>query len=932
MLHFDHPGSSSFVGRSSELVLLRSELEAARAGAPRVVLVEGAAGIGKTAIIDHLLAAEVDLTVLRAGGERWEAFVAFGVIDQLMGSTSFSRAQLLADRAHSLPIEEPVRVGRRVLRTIDRLQARSTVVLVVDDAQWADLESLRTLLFVTRRLVDVRVLTLLGRRSDDSHHLPEGLRRLAGGRTGSTLQMRALPAADIPGLAKLHGVPNLSLRVARRLYEHAAGNPRHIGTLLSEVPKERWTSWQPVLPAPSSFAAEVAQRLAACSPPTRRIVESAAVLGGSVPLSDLADIADLSDVVPVLDEAVELDLLRLSDDDSGRRRVTFTQPLVRAAVYGCLGPARLVALHRAAARVVDDDAVAMHHRAKATTSPDPDLLAEFIVFARDRAARGDWATVTSALFEAARLAGGRAERERLLLRAVDAMVDAGDVRSAEEFAHRLGGFRPDAMRGATLGHLAVLRGRLGEAERLLLAAWESADRAEDAEVAAQVCRRLALHAAGRLRGTEVVDWSRRAIELAPHGDPTTIEARALLGLGLGLQGDLDHGRKSCESMLAELSDRDLPSAERLGFATGWLRLVDDDAVGARAILGSIGAADPGGPAREAAWSGVLLAQTHFALGAWDDATAEAARAVSLLEESGVEWLRPFAHLAAILVPAARGAWSVAEEHARSAHANPGDYELMQVTSSLAEAHLAYARADHDGVLRALSPIVTMPCRDGVDEPGFWPWQDLYGDALVTVGRLDEAEVLVAEHEEKAMSRRRRSMVARLARVRGRLEAARGDVAAASDTFRRGLADLARLQLPFQRALMEFSYGQVLRRAGRRRAAAEQLHGASDRFSRMMATPYLERCDRELAACGLAPAKRSSFDPSRLTAQEWAVARLVATGTGNRQVASELFISIKTVQFHLTNIYAKLNIGSRTELAAQFRAADEAESAYFFTAR
>jgi len=125
-------------------------------------------------------------------------------------------------------------------------------------------------------------------------------------------------------------------------------------------------------------------------------------------------------------------------------------------------------------------------------------------------------------------------------------------------------------------------------------------------------------------------------------------------------------------------------------------------------------------------------------------------------------------------------------------------------------------------------------------------------------------------------------------------------------------------LPFQRALVELVHGQVLRRAGHRRAAAERLSAARERLAGLRARPYLERCEQELAACGLAPAKRSAFDPSRLTAQELAVARLVAVGMSNRQVASELFISIKTVQFHLTHIYAKLGVGSRAELAAQFR--------------
>jgi DNA-binding NarL/FixJ family response regulator len=127
-----------------------------------------------------------------------------------------------------------------------------------------------------------------------------------------------------------------------------------------------------------------------------------------------------------------------------------------------------------------------------------------------------------------------------------------------------------------------------------------------------------------------------------------------------------------------------------------------------------------------------------------------------------------------------------------------------------------------------------------------------------------------------------------------------------------------LALPFQRALLELAYGQTLRRGGQRRAAAERLAAARERLVGVGARPYVQRCERELGACGLAPAKRSAFDPSRLTAQESEVARLVAGGMSNRQVASELFVSVKTVQFHLTHIYSKVGVGSRAELAARLR--------------
>jgi len=243
---------------------------------------------------------------------------------------------------------------------------------------------------------------------------------------------------------------------------------------------------------------------------------------------------------------------------------------------------------------------------------------------------------------------------------------------------------------------------------------------------------------------------------------------------------------------------------------------------------------------------------------------------------------------------------------------------MTVAGSLGRAQLAAAQGEPEAVLRALEPVRAIDPRDGLDEPGFWPWQDLYADALVSLGRLEEADTFLAPHERLAALRGRQSSIAMLARVRGRLEAAAGRPEAAEAAFRRALQAVEQVPLPFCRALIHLAFGQVLRRQGHRRAAAEQLQAAHDRLAVLRAEPYLERCDRELSACGLTPAKRHDLDPSALTAQELAVARLVAAGMSNRQVAAELFVSIKTVQFHLTHIYAKLHLNSRTGLAAHLR--------------
>ncbi len=908
-----------FVGRHSEIAVLRAELATVRAGRPRLVLVEGPAGIGKSAVLDRFLSEESELTVLRATGEQWEAFVAFGVVDQLMRTAGVSNSRLLVCRDLSLPAEEPVGVGARILEVLEDLEQKAPVVIVIDDAHWADVDSLRALLFVVRRLVGERVLTLLAQRSEAAARLPEGLRRMAAGRTGTTIRLPALPAEEITSLATALGVQRLSARVARQLHAHTEGNPLYITTLLSEMPEERWRTWEPVLPAPGAFAMRVVGRLDACGPAARRLVEAAAVLGGTTSLATAAALAEVAHAVEALDEAVDLNLLQLRDD-TGVRGVTFSHPLVQAAVYEQLGPARRVRLHSGAAGLVDDEASALRHRVMAVTPPDPELVTDLDAFARRQSAVGAWAGAAWALVEGSRLSPDRRHREQRLLRAVDAMAGAGDLIQAETFAREAVAFAPGPLRNAALGYLAVLRGQPVEAERLLRAAWDHSDDAGDASLRAMVAQRWALHAIGRLRGSDVVDWAQRALDLASPADPVRVEAQALLGQGLGWQGRLQEGLAAYDEILDGFTDDQTgPPLERVHMARGWLLLVADDVVGAHQLLAQTApAAVHNGHVRIAVWSYVWLARAGFALGAWDEAAADAERAVSLLEESGHGWLRQLARFAAVTVPAARGEWAAAEEHARAAVARPGDYELMIVAAGLARAQVPAAKGDHEGVLRALEPVAALTEREGVDEPGFWPWQDLYGDALVGAGRLDDAEAFLPPHEELAAARGRGAMIAGLARVRGRLEAARGRLPEAETAFRRALLELEPLALPFQHALVELAYGQVLRRAGQRRAAAERLSAARERLAGLRARPYLERCERELAASGLAPAKRSSFDPSRLTAQELAVARLVAVGMSNRQVASELFVSIKTVQFHLTHIYAKLGVGSRAELAAQFR--------------
>ena len=220
------------------------------------------------------------------------------------------------------------------------------------------------------------------------------------------------------------------------------------------------------------------------------------------------------------------------------------------------------------------------------------------------------------------------------------------------------------------------------------------------------------------------------------------------------------------------------------------------------------------------------------------------------------------------------------------------------------------------MVAALDPVRRFPALDAVDEPGFWPWQDLYADALVSVGRVTEADAFLVPHEQLAQQRGRRSAIGRLARARGRVEAAAGRPDDALKAFTMALEAVENLRMPFEQARIELAAGSFLRRVGQRRRAADLLAAAHRHFAGLGAEPYLERCAIELDASGLAPTKRNGRDRAGLTSQELVVARLAALGRSNREIADELVVSIKTIEYHLRNAFGKLAVTSRRQLPSR----------------
>ena len=905
-----------FVGRQAELGMLRARFDEVRAGEPRVVLVEGQPGIGKTALLRQFVAETGEARVLRASAAQEESLLPFGVAEQLAGSARVplpAELATLGRRSERSP--EPIAIGGALVELLGSLQRGGPVVMVVDDVQWADRPTLLALLFALRRLHADRVLALIAGREEAKTHIPEGLLRLFGDERGTTIRLHGLDVTELQVLGATLTSRSLPQQLAEHLREHTGGSPLHVRSLLEELPLERLgQASDALLPSPRSFSAQVLRRLADCSPEARQLVAAASILGLQCPLGLARRLAEIEDPLTALEGATSARLLETRNAE-GERDIAFPHALVRAAVYHDLGPARRAALHQRAAELVEEEAGSLQHRAAAASEQDETLAADLAGYAGREARRGAWARAAAAMLRASRLTPVRQQRELRLLEGVDCLIIGGDVRAASTFGDQVEAVGDGPFRRYVQGRLAFHSGRASDGEDLLLGAWNVCDPATDRELAAMIALEIGLVLLRRARGERLVTWGRRGTAVAA-GMPLAKAPLLHVAYGLAHAGRADEGLAEVAFLPDGPSITDMDDVFTV-CARCFLRLVTDDLDRARvdARVVEAGAARFG-PLYMRLAGLALQSIAEYRMGAWDDAILHAELAASLGEDGGQMWFLTYMHHAAVSPLAGRGLWDAAERHADAVlrHARVVNDETACADASMVRAEIGAAQGDPEAVVRVLQDIVAMPAREGIDEPGArWPWQDLYADALVSLGRLDEAEAVLVSFEELAADRERHSALTNAARVRGNLEAARGHLEAAEFAYLAGLDHADGVSIPFDRARIEAAYGLLLRRMGRRREAVTRLTAARDGLARLEARPYLERCERELAACGVVRERTRGPDRSRLTPQELSVARLVAAGMSNPKVAAELFVSINTVEFHLKNVYGKLGIRSRDQL-------------------
>ena len=905
-----------------------------------IVVVSSADGGGKSHLVDSVLAELTGVAAVLVRALPWEKdarwVVAARVLERLPdpGPDQLGRSSHGGQTGQTgqSPVAGPENTieadgaGTEVL--IDAL-ARAFVgagpgaFVVIDDAEYADPDSLRVLasaLEATGRASVLLVLTLGSPAQGPSAELCANLAR-------ETLRLGALDQSEIRALVASRTGREPSAAAARRLLDYTGGEAGAVSTVADQAPDEWWVSPFSVPPLPASVERQTSAVMAEMDPAHRAVVQAAAVLSPPVTFESLTSLVaartgttpDEKLIAAALDVAHAADLARV-DLVPGAAGVRFRSPLLRTAVLSGIAPSDLLDLHHRAGHVAeaaDDLDAALDHRASASTGPDQDLSDTLRARAREHARAGRWSASGHAYLTASALTPDPGSARKLHIDGIDALLNAGRISESRALSHSLERVRQDPRRDAVLGSLALHLGHAREAEVQLgraLGAHDSgspdAPRPPDGtDVSLALAQKFVVHSLCEWRPDHIRRWAGIVTGSEMPDRPEIEEARAIDLLGRAIEGGPD-ATPAVEERLVGLAPA---VAQRFEMASGWIALARDDLETARRHLGSaVPTADVSGSARISLWAQAWLARTLVLRGQWDDALRVVDTAARRVDDLELDLLAPVVHWSGAVIRSMRGDHLGAAAHLRHLTTSNDAYPVQIIPSAMARMQVAAASGDYTSVRLAAEPVVELSRRLDIDQPGFWPWQDLYAHALVLVGRLDEAEELVGTAEARAEEQNHRSTLARLGAVRARVAAVRGDVDECNRIFRRSLEHLDGLAMPYYSARMHFGYGQTLRRAGRRREAHLALGTARDIYEQLGARAYVERCDRERRAGGVDVARTGGN--STLTPQERAVAVLVADGRTNAQAAEELFLSVKTVQYHLTRIYSKLGVSGRTELA------------------
>lgn len=894
----------SLVGRSSELGVLETALDDARFGRPRLVAVSGPEGIGKTALLRRFALGFPECAFVWVTAQEPDVRMGWSVLSRLLAvvRSQFGVLTECANKAVNAG-SDPAQLGTLLAQLFVSLgaEAGQTLVIVLDNAHWVDPLSANAVIAALRHLEQVRFLTLLGVRagSDAWASLPSDDDRVI------RLGLRGLTSAGVAALAGNMGTP-IGPWAARRLARHTAGNPLDVSALIEEVDQEVLAWGRGLLPAPRAVSAVLASALASCSAPAQALVGVVAVLGCPACLHDVATLAGDDSPLPAIQEAVQAGILKELAGTS-RPSVAFVQPLFAVAAYYQLSLACRSELHSRAIALSTGNAALAHRVVLAQVSGcevRATLATELAEMARSELEQGLLGPAATHYEMAADACGRCEERNGYLIAAGRARLDAGDAAGAEA---RLAETRliPETVSPVLLGRLSLLGGYAGDARQNLEVAWAQGRRRDDYLATGKAASVLAVLAVHCGYPAEEARWFGEASE---DGCEATKQLSAFIHyFALAIAGRTNEG-------LSLLNGSDMSSSGDPGLvlARGSLELFSDHFSTAQAYLDALISRRAKRGAHDQLRTHCLafLAEAEYRVGAWDGAIAHAQEGALACEEAGRRWHAALTHAVAVRPLIARGDLKTATLHVAAANeiATRRPAALVVTAASRALAALEAARGNHAAALAALDAAESA---SGIVDPGVFGDGDARTMALLSLGRLGEAEEALCDLEAKAGTLSRRSALAQAARARARLEFARGDLTAVAVNLARAASYLDDLNMPFEDALLCLANGEALTADTRLVEAASEFERARRILTSLRAAPLLETCRGWLKS--LASLRASGSAHAGLTPAEARVAQLAVAGLTNSEIAAQLYLNIKTVECHLGHTYAKLGISRRTQL-------------------
>jgi DNA-binding CsgD family transcriptional regulator len=794
--------------------------------------------------------------------------------------------------------ETDVRVDDRALavavRDVLQLLATQTPVLVaIDDVQWLDSASSSALAFALRRVGNSRVLVLLARREagDGSSDLEHAL----GAARVERVPVGALSAGALHRLLVDRLGRPFPRQTLLRIHERSGGNPFY-ALELARVLGADGDPHEP-FPVPETLEELVRARLAGLPVETRDALGLVSALGA--PGESLLLRAGIAPAA--LEPAFAARVVEREGET-----IRFTHPLLSSALYPEPGEKRRE-IHGRIAQATDDPVVRARHLALSIYRPDAVIAAAVDDAARRAADRGAFAVAAELAEQALRLTSAHGtECDQRRLAAARAECAAGEWPRAKALLEDLlAGRATNSLRAEALVLLASLEG-LGRGVSLL----EEAMREAQSQPALQSVIQCQLAWTSRFaKGYDAaLQHARAAFELADElGDDAlrvpALAALTFLGVAVGDPQAHAHATRAHEIAI-ESGDPQLVWRARLALCG----VVDDDA--ARVLLESVYEDARERDERVAAEALHSLAWVELWAQRWDVAAEYAERAYDLMTQYGLEV--PSAHLPISMVAAHRGELELARAHSerslRLAEEQVGSHTPVHLGTL---GFVAAQAGDRQTAARWFAEAEAVTTRLGWRDAGRRWWVGDQIEALLELEQVDEAERVLDSWERERREDDERAL-AHITRSRGLVEAARGNLRQAIALLEQAVVQHGAAGDRFGRGRALLGLGVIRRRDRQKRSARDAIAAALADFEQVGARTWLEKARRELGRIG------GRTRAEGLTPAERRVAALVAEGRTNREVAAALFLGERTVETHLSHIYAKLGVRSRTELARRFR--------------